>query len=490
MGVALAAGGLAAANPSAAAEPASARPAAGIARVSAAAAQRVDGIGASGAWWVNDLVRFPPEVQRRVADLLFGPDGIQLSAYRYNIGGGGTGVNPGDRAPQTPLVSPGTYDWSRDPGGTTFLRYAAEHGVEDLLAFVNSAPAVWKSNGKSCGGQLNQDNVDDFANYVADVVGHHRSEGIDLDYVSPMNEPTNTFEECGQEGMAVPVAQRDDIVRAVGETLAARGLDVGITADESSSTAGFATEVPQWTASGDAARYVSRLAHHTYNFPDDAGLRAAADVGRALGRPTWASEICCFAGIGQGWGQQYDPTIVNALAMADIIHRDFTRANSSAFHWWTALSKMVGCDTVANPSCVNQVNSAGWNDGLIYYDPSFATTGNSALYPTKRLYVLGQYSKFVRPGAVRHEVSGTPNGIEISAFEREGTWTLVANNLTTSQSTVDVSIDGLPAPAAIAAYRTSASENLARVTAGTVNANAVSFTLPARSVTTYVITRG
>ncbi|MGW2645251.1 hypothetical protein ACWC2T_10145 [Streptomyces sp. NPDC001393] len=41
------------------------------AEVSPHAAQTIDNIGASGAWWVNDLKHFEPKVQARVARLLF-----------------------------------------------------------------------------------------------------------------------------------------------------------------------------------------------------------------------------------------------------------------------------------------------------------------------------------------------------------------------------------------------------------------------------------
>ena len=117
-------------------------------------AQRIDGFGASGAWWPNDLMHFSPEVQDRVAEMLFGQDGLALSVYRYNIGGGGVGVSSGPRAPETFLVEPGVYDWSRDQGGRLFLRRAAEMGVPALIGFVNSAPAVWTTNGLCCGGEL------------------------------------------------------------------------------------------------------------------------------------------------------------------------------------------------------------------------------------------------------------------------------------------------------------------------------------------------
>ncbi|HEY3483431.1 MAG TPA: glycoside hydrolase, partial [Streptomyces sp.] len=125
-----------------------------VAQVSSTPAQTIQNIGASGAWWVNDLTHFSTATQQRVAELLFSTNGIQLSAYRYNIGGGGVGVNAGERAPQTLLTSPGHYDWTHDPGGTTFLRYASQYGVPDIVGFVNSAPAVWTSDHKSCGGSL------------------------------------------------------------------------------------------------------------------------------------------------------------------------------------------------------------------------------------------------------------------------------------------------------------------------------------------------
>ena len=72
---------------------------------------------------------FEPVVQERVADLLFGPSGIALGVYRYNIGGGGVGVTHPGHDTETFLVSPGNYDWSRDRGGRRFLQLAAQRRV-------------------------------------------------------------------------------------------------------------------------------------------------------------------------------------------------------------------------------------------------------------------------------------------------------------------------------------------------------------------------
>jgi O-glycosyl hydrolase len=457
--------------------------------VSPTPAQTIAGFGASGAWWVNDLARFSPANQWRAAELLFGARGLRLSAYRYNIGGGGVGVAPGDRAPETPLVSPGVYDWSRDPGGTRFLRYADRYGVRDIVGFVNSAPAAWKDNGKSCGGRLRPGSEAAYAGYLTDVVTHFARQGVEIDYLSPMNEPTNSFDgsPCSQEGMLVDVDQRDDVIRALGRELAARSPGTRISADESTSAFHFLFEVSRWLSQPDTAQYVANLAHHTYDYPPDSWLAGVAAVGRYFGKPTWATEICCFTGIDQAGGQQYDPTITSALAMASIIHRDLTVADASAFHWWTALSKVMGCSPGSDPACAARVNDRGYNDGLVYFDPDYATNGNQRLYLTKRYHAMAQYSRYVRPGAVRHPVSGAPPGVQVLATRSGGTWTLVVNNLDAGARAVDVRLGTGRGLTATAAYRTSATEDAARVARPRVEGDRAALTLPARSITTYVL---
>lgn len=449
------------------------------AEVSPHAAQTIDNIGASGAWWVNDLQYFKPEVQARVAKLLFSSQGLDLSSYRYNIGGGGVAVTTPARAPEDFLNPDGTYDWSKDKGGRTFLKYAAKYGVEDLIGFVNSAPAQWTTNGQSCGGQLKAENETDYAKYVADVTDHFAKQGARFDYISPFNEPNNNFGSCGQEGMQVTVDQRDDIVRALGAEQRARHQRTGIIADESSSTVSFNTEVPQWISQPDTAQYVSRLAHHTYNNPNDGQLGNIYETSKSVGKEPWATEICCFGKGSTGWNQEYDPTIDNALLMSRIIYKDFASAHDSAFQWWVALASGYGTDPTAK-------NDAGWNDGLVYYDPDYATNGNQSLYFTKRYYALGQYSKFVKPGSVAHNVTGAPAGVEVTSYDRDGKWVVVVNNHNSADTALSLHFNSKTPVRATQAVRTSATENWARVAKPAVSDGTVSTTLAARSITTYV----
>ncbi|MEU2711679.1 RICIN domain-containing protein [Streptomyces sp. NPDC007205] len=80
------------------------RPAA--AEVAPHAAQTIDDIDASGAWWVNDLQQFNPKAQARVVRLLFSESGYGC------LGGGEFGADrhaatPGDTAQRWPLNSHG-----------------------------------------------------------------------------------------------------------------------------------------------------------------------------------------------------------------------------------------------------------------------------------------------------------------------------------------------------------------------------------------------
>ena len=239
--------------------------------VSPAPAQTMQGFGASGAWWPNDLVSYPRRVQEKVADLLFSKPGIDLSVYRYNVGGGGLGVTDPTRAVQSFLTSPGAYKWSADAGGTDFLRLAHQHGVPILEGFANSAPPEWTTNAKNCGGQLVPGDEPAYADYLAQVARHlHNADGITLSYISPMNEPDNSFSSCGQEGMAVPVAQRAAVVQDLGQALARRAPYSKVIADESSlAYFQFLPEVPQWLSAPGASEEVAALAHHGYDYPTD-----------------------------------------------------------------------------------------------------------------------------------------------------------------------------------------------------------------------------
>ena len=166
-------------------------------------------------------------------------------------------------------------------------------------------------------------------------------------------------------------------------------------------------------------------------------------IAKRFGKPTWMTEICCYKGSGgvaTSFGAQYDPTMTQGFWLADQIYDDFTIAGDSAWYWWTALSPVLGCDPKADPQCPTRKNTKGWNDGLLYYDEHYATSGITQIFPTKRFSVLGQFSRYVRPGAVRHAVTGVPDGVRMLAFADGDHWTVVAWNERTNAQTLGIAL--------------------------------------------------
>jgi O-glycosyl hydrolase len=460
----------------------------GTASLSSKPVQVMNGFGASGAWWPSDLQNFAPAVQQQVASMLFDPSGIGLSAYRYNIGGGGVGVTNPTRAPQTFLVSPGQYDWTRDPGGRSFLALAAQSGVPNIVGFANSAPVSWTTNGLNAGGNLSPGAEAAYAGYLADIVTHFQALGIRFAYVSPMNEPDYGFGNGKQEGMIVPTGQRSTLVRAVAGQLASRAPYAAVIADESSQVGTqFNPEAPQWLNVAGTPKALAALAHHNYDFPNSQTLQQARSIGTTYGLPLWCTEICCFVTQTGQFGQQYDPTIANAMVMGNLIWQTLTYANDAAFHWWVACSSAIGIDPKANPAGVNQVNSQGWNDGLLYYDPNYATNGNQQIYVTKRYYAMGNFSRYVRPGDQRYSVSGVPSNLRMLAFSRSGGWTLIVLNNSSAGSAASSFRVQLPNRArATGAVETSGAKSLGTAALPSVGTTGlVSGSVPAQSLTTY-----
>ncbi|MCU1464596.1 MAG: hypothetical protein JWM72_524 [Actinomycetia bacterium] len=456
-----------------------------VANVSPAVRQTIQGFGASGAWWPIDLASFPPSVQRSVANMLFTANGISLSGYRYNIGGGGTGVTTPDRAPK---------EFADDAAGLLFLHAANSAGVPILTGFVYSAPPSLTTNGKACGGNLIPGTEASYAHHLVDVVvGLHDGDHITLKYISPMNEPDNAMGACSQEGMQVPVSQRAAVVQALGQELARRAPYTKVIADETTADAILANEAPQWLSVPGTASFVAAIAHHTYDFPNDALRKLVPPIAARFHKPTWMTEICCYKGSGgvaSSLGANYDPTMTQGFWLADQIESDFTVAGDSAWYWWTALSPVLGCDPKADPSCPTKVNTKGFNDGLLYYDQHGPTDGVTKIFTTKRFYVMGQFSRYVRPGAVRHDVSSLPKGVHALAFASGagGGWTVVTWNENASPATYGLRLPGgdvRPRDAVI----TNESKNLE--TGGGVRApdrtdsGAWLVKLPARTIATY-----
>ncbi|KAL0067960.1 hypothetical protein AAF712_005129 [Marasmius tenuissimus] len=509
------------------------------ATISSTPAQTITGIGGSGAWWPHDLYQFPEATRQNISNLLFSQDGLGLSSYRWNVGAGGVGVgNPG-RAPDTFYRGAGSYNWSADPQGVYFLTAASTRGVTDLTAFANSAPAPLTSGKTSCGSSFvdgkssllshlrmpsGESDLHDhavgtgnaFGTYLADVVEHFRNQGINIRYISPINEPDSDFGPvpCGQEGMKVAPNQRAEVVDGLWNALNSKGLasTVGILADESNNLDVASSEYGAWLP--QVVGKVAALVHHTYDFPSDSAYLSYVNSTRALypNKPTWMKFAVHWETQTEVEGdgrkdmtQRFLRRINNALMFSGLVFQSFVVAQESHYDFWTLVSGGIGCAPQNNATCVNNPNANGWNDGLIYYDGQYASNRNFQLCTskflqilaylidfvrtdtTKRFWTYKHFGNFLKPGSQRHAITGTGATNNMIAVSTSTKYFVIAMNPTNSATTLALTFPDNAC--GVASYRTSGSEDFAKLGGAMKNGGNWNLGLDAMSLTTYEFNR-
>lgn len=483
--------------------------------------QTVLHFGASDAWSMKYIGLWPEDEQNKIADWLFStendangkPRGIGLSLWRFNLGAGSeeqgdsSHINPATRT-DCFLQADGSYDWNKQAGQRNFLRLAKERGVPHFLAFLNSAPVYFTQNGWATntgrGGTINlrSDCYDDFARYMAtSLEGLEKHDGIHFDYISPVNEPDGSWNWLGPKQEGSPATNREvaKVVKELDKQLSKHKLTTQIMMPESSDLrcllgihdAGWqrGNTLSTFFSKDSTKTYLGKLKHlphtilgHSYwtNTPVDKmrSIRMALrDSCKKYGVDFWQSEICIMSNDKEiGGGSGYDFSMKTALYVARVIHHDLVFANACSWSWWRA----IGGD---------------YRDGLLRaYSTDGLKTGFAA--DSKLLWTLGNYSRFVRPGAVRYDMEGRDKdgkvvpeayndskGVMCSAYRNaDGRWVVVVLNYSEKLKPFTVATDD-GAKRTWRMYRTSdvSAESLAPI--GLTNGKTV---LGPRSVTTFV----
>jgi O-glycosyl hydrolase len=459
--------------------------------------QRIDNFGASDAWTMQKIGSWSDASKNKVADLLFSTtNGIGLSLWRFNIGGGtNANIRSSWRQVNTFEVGERKYDWSKQANELWFARAARNRGVPYLLGFVNSPPGRMTKNGLTNSGDDTRSSTNlkcgmeaQYATYLCDIVEHFKNapaqERLIFNYLSPVNEPAIPWERGNnQEGNR---ASNDDIrriLKAVHEEIGVRQLDVKIRALEANSVHHLyqpaVEESRRWGASygdylkvfcGDAAvepLLDGVMCYHDYSSFSGRGVeidhaRLGLEKSKYTGCKLWMSEICILQ-------TKRDLGMNMALDVAKLIHADLALSSASAWHWWLAVS------------------GGDYKDGLIYTDWRHSGDEESII-ESKSLWALGNFSRFIRPGFVRVELTGDHHSFDSllgSAYmdTKTGKLVLVYINLGSEKQKISWKINGVGRPQRLVPWVTRSDEDLK---AYPIINLVDGFDLPPRSVVTFV----
>lgn len=336
------------------------------------------------------------------------------------------------------------------PDGTTWelaTAHAAQQRGARVWAAPWSPPGAWKSNGRDTnGGRLLPTYYPAWADRLADFARSMGPAGIRLAYLSVQNEPSwvADWETCEWSPSELLVFVRDYL----GPALAARGVAVPLLAPESNDWIVLRSFADPLLADPAAAALIGVIAVHAYGgspYP----YPAPAEAGKELWQTEWSASTV-------------GPGMASGLEVARSIHDHLTLGDVNAWHYWWV------------------TDSASSSAGALI----------QAGVVTKRLWAMGNYSRFVRPGSFRvgaalNDGGGTSN-VFVTAFRIDTTGTLAV--VAVNQNAVAVPLRVVLADAQVGAvtpWVTSESFDLAPQPSLT-GGSTFSYELPAASVTTLV----
>lgn len=398
--------------------------------------QRIDGFGASSAWITNWTTA--------QADMFFSTNnGIGLSLLRNHI-------NYADSTSSNAVPS---------TSETNIMRMAQARGALVWSTPWTPPPGFKKSHVANGGRYLGRgDNITNLnyasqlANYVYSMEHNY---GIHIYALSVQNEPNSNhpgphgYESCIWTGRQIR-----DFVTNLYHALAAKGVG---------STKIMIPEGQNWsrdrllympTLRGpNSAADVSIIANHDYaanNQVGDTNIPAALPT---AGKALWETEVAQLRG-------GYNGSITNAMYWAWRIHLLMTATRANAWlYWWLV--------------------------------PPARNTNNTALtdrygHPAKRMYVLGQWSRFVRPGYYRIDARGGKALVSAYNDTHSGNFAIVAVNTNSTAIGQTFILTNFPTVHLVTPWITSATMSLSKQIPVTVSDSSFAYTLPAMSVVTFV----
>ncbi|WP_329056022.1 RICIN domain-containing protein [Amycolatopsis sp. NBC_01488] len=464
--------------------------------------QPFEGWGSSLAWMAEATGGYPDPVRTKLADLVFGADGLNLNIARFNIGGGNAPdvpayLRPGGAVPgwwQAPAGTtradkdwwtpgdPAEFDAAADPNQRWWVDKIKKR-VTKWEAFSNSPPYFQTVSGYVSGGftatdeQLRPDKIGDFTAYLAQVVRTlERAHGIKFSSVDPLNEPNTNYWKTTlgadgnptggrQEGAHIGPAVQSQLIPAMAAALPG----TVVSAPDETNPDIFAADWNGWSSAARSA--AGRLNVHTYGTGNRPIPR---DIAKGASKPLWMSEV------GGSWLDRQDFTSMDpGLGLAGQITDDLRLLEPSAWVSWQPIEDYDNMKPGGE-------SAAGMNWGEIQV-PFTCTTSDCPIRTNTKFDTMRNFTHYIRPG---DRLIASGDTASTAAMRGENLSSVVHVNSGTADQdvTLDLSGFGCVRPgASVTPVVTDVTGALKRGKPVRVTSAHATLRVPARSVTTFLV---
>jgi O-glycosyl hydrolase len=332
--------------------------------------------------------------------------------------------------PEVTDLSKFDFTWKRNDGYIDLIKRAKVRGLTTYFL----SPVTLED-------WMTESHPEEYVEWAMAIIRRWRDQGVELPYYSIINEPG--FKRSGiWSGEYLR-----DVIKLLGPKLKAEGLSTVLVApDDVNPTA--ASRRSQTILSDPVARqYVGAVAFHLYGN----SVRHMSQLRTQYNIPLWMTE----------WITD-DPFV-----WANTVHDMIALYDVSAVDYW------LGYASAMRPraSLINLVHSGTQYQGFIL---------------TKRYYLMGQYSRFVKPGAERIAATSASASIKATAYIQGSSLVVVMINNSSSNQSVNVSVKGVGRPSSFSVVRTSDTEDWRELPAMVPVGSVFNTTLSPSSVTTLV----
>lgn len=404
--------------------------------------QEIDGFGVSQSADVYADQIYEHNKRDELMDLLFSDEnGIGLSILRSEVG---NGLN-------MPTIHPdiNTWDFTAYQPEQWVMHEAKNRGVETFMSTVWSPPAWMKTNNRiTRGGKLKREYYGEYAQYLAEYVkGYNLYHDIKIDAISIANEPE--YAASWQSNLWSGEDFRLFVKDYLKPTFERENLDTKIIVGEEATFSD--KRLKSIYSDQQALDSVDIIGTHYYH-----GKPYVFEQAKYNGKKVWVTEtsetILSDTGFKDGvnWSKN--------------IHDTLTKADANAFVFW------LGAAYKNN------------NESLI------RLTDKNNYIDAKRLYSMGNYSKFIKPGFKRIGVTENPTGnLYLSAYKDENTGdiVIVAVNNGQNNESIDLTFDDIDMQK-LTPYVTNSKYNLEKLPDLIVNDRSVRLNVSGYTTATFV----